>query len=88
MYTATIAVAGEELDTSVEVRSDPRIDSLMSSIDGAEARPSEPQYGRIEELKTETAQAQSAFSRLMETRVEPINEMMRALPQVVVGGEE
>ena len=64
------------------------IRSLMFSIGGADARPSEPQYLRIEELNQETADASDAYNRLMETRVTPINDMMSAVPQVFVGEED
>ena len=63
------------------------IRSLMFSIGGAEARPSEPQWLRISELEEETAQANEAYERLNTSRIAPINNMMRAMPQVVVGDE-
>jgi len=64
------------------------IRSLMYSIDGAEARPSEPQWLRIDQLTEETTQAESAFENLVQTRVQPINEMMQAMPQVVIGEDD
>ena len=62
----------------------------LTAIDGAlaEARPSEPQHVRIEQLAEETGQAEDAFAQLMESRVQPINEMMQAMPQVVLGEDD
>ena len=64
------------------------IRSLLFSIDGATARPSEPQLARIEELDEETVQAIGAYERLMTTQVAEINTMMQQVPQIVVGGLE
>lgn len=59
----------------------PRLENLAQRTYKAEARPSEPQYLRIEQLTEETAQAETAFQQLLDTRIQPINEMMQAMPQ-------
>ena len=61
------------------------IRSLMFAINGATARPTTPQLGRLTELQEETAQAVDAYNRLVSTRIATINEMVREVPQVVVG---
>ena len=61
------------------------IRSLMFAINGATARPTTPQLGRLTELQKETTQAVNAYNRLVTTRIATINEMVREVPQVVVG---
>ena len=64
------------------------IRTLFAYIDGAAARPGEPQLARLEELDEETVRAMGAYERLMNTRVAEINSMAQQLPQIVVGGLE
>lgn len=64
------------------------IRSLMYSIGGAAARPSEPQLLRIEELDEETVQAMGAYDRLVNTRIAAINDMMKQVPQIVIGDSD
>ncbi|RMG23028.1 MAG: hypothetical protein D6730_15290 [Bacteroidetes bacterium] len=61
------------------------IRSLMFSIDGAEAAPTAPQMARIAELKGELKTAQTAFEHLLKEQVQPLNERLKDLPQLVVG---
>ena len=64
------------------------IRSLMFAINGATARPTTPQLLRLTQLQDETAQAVDAYNQLLSTRIGPINEQVRAVPQVVVGSGE
>ena len=77
---------------SMNYRQRPRlrdeIRSLMFAIGGASARPTNPQLNRIEALEDETMEAMAAYDRLMNSRVQPLNEMLDALPQLVIGDSE
>jgi photosystem II stability/assembly factor-like uncharacterized protein len=64
------------------------IRSLAWAVDGAFARPTEPQMKRLVELTAETETARETFRQLLETHVAPINEMAKSVPQVVIGSDK
>ncbi|MEZ5041074.1 MAG: hypothetical protein R2828_14345 [Saprospiraceae bacterium] len=61
------------------------IRSLMWAIDGASARPTQSQLGRVESLKQETVEKIGALQQLINTTVASINGKVRDLPQIMVG---
>jgi hypothetical protein len=64
------------------------ISDLMNAIDDATARPTNPQVGRLGELKQETQDAGNQLERILLQQVAPINDKVKNLPQVVVGKSE
>ncbi|MFQ5627308.1 MAG: hypothetical protein ACE5I1_00995 [bacterium] len=62
------------------------IRSLMRAIDGATARPTASQILRLGELKQEVAAAHDQYEKLLSGEIVKINEMVKDLPQVTVGG--
>lgn len=60
------------------------IADLLDAIDDAMARPTQPQAGRLVELKQETQDAINQLEQIMNESVAPINEKVRSLPQVIV----
>ena len=75
---------------SMSYRQRPRlreeIRSLMFAINGATAQPTASQLLRIAELQNETAQAIEAYNTLISTRIADINNQVRTVPQIIVGG--
>lgn len=64
------------------------ISSLLNDIDDAQARPTNPQVGRLGELKQETTDATNQLEKLISQYVAPINDKVKNLPQVVVAKPE
>ncbi|HRG79040.1 MAG TPA: hypothetical protein PL167_05500, partial [Cyclobacteriaceae bacterium] len=60
------------------------ISDLMGAIDDATARPTQPQLGRLTELKQETEDATNQLNRIINENVLPINDKVKNLPQVVI----
>lgn len=60
------------------------IRSLTYAIDGAAAKPTQPQLARIKQLKSELETAQSTYQRIIQEEVNPINERLKEMPQVVI----
>jgi hypothetical protein len=60
----------------------------MNAIDDATARPTNPQMGRMGELKQETLDAGNLLEKILLQQVAPINDKVKNLPQVVVGKSE
>jgi photosystem II stability/assembly factor-like uncharacterized protein len=60
------------------------IEDLMSAIDAAVARPTQPQSGRLTELKQETDQAVLQLEKLVSDHLSPLNEKMKNLPQISI----
>jgi hypothetical protein len=56
-------------------------------VDGATARPTQPQIGRLEELKQETQDSSNQLNRIINENVMPINEKVKNLPQVIIDKE-
>ena len=60
------------------------ISELLNAIDDATARPTQPQSGRLVELKQETQDAINQLEQILNGSVTPINEKVKNLPQVIV----
>jgi len=60
------------------------ISDLLSYVDDAMARPTQPQLARLEELKQEVKEAQGQLERILKEDVSKINEATRNLPAVVI----
>lgn len=60
------------------------ISELLNAIDDATAQPTQPQAGRLVELKQETQDAINQLEQLLNESVVPINEKVKNLPQVIV----
>jgi hypothetical protein len=63
------------------------IADLFGAVDDATARPTQPQLGRLEELKQETQDASNQLNRIINENVMPINEKVKNLPQVIIDKE-
>ena len=62
------------------------IRSLLRAIDSAVNPPTDPQSARLAQLREEKAEAEAAYSKLMEGKIAAINGQTTDLPQIVVGG--
>ncbi|MEK6781023.1 MAG: hypothetical protein AABY93_04925 [Bacteroidota bacterium] len=60
------------------------ISELLDAIDEATARPTQPQTGRLLELKQETQDAINQLEQIMKGNVAPINEKVKNLPHVII----
>jgi hypothetical protein len=60
------------------------ISDLMGAIDDAMARPTQPQLGRLTELKQEVVDAKNQLERIINEDVVKINEATKNLPAVVI----
>ena len=61
------------------------IRSLMRAIDGATARPTQPQNARIEQLSGEVNEAQGILDGIVNDGIQRINDKTKNLPQITVG---
>lgn len=61
------------------------IRSVMRAINGAFARPTQPQLARITELKGEVNAAQVALNQIKTSNIATINDKTRDMPQISVG---
>nr|WP_299340888.1 hypothetical protein [Allomuricauda sp.] len=61
------------------------IRSLMRAINGATAKPTQPQMSRLEQLKGEVNTAQVALNRIVNTEIKAINDKTKGIPQISVG---
>jgi ABC-type transporter Mla subunit MlaD len=59
------------------------ISELADAVDGATARPTQPQVNRLGELSQETDEATNQLNRIIEENINPINEKVKNLPQVI-----
>ncbi|MDZ7647746.1 MAG: hypothetical protein U5K54_11510 [Cytophagales bacterium] len=59
------------------------ISDLADAVDGATARPTQPQLNRLGELNQETEEATTQLNRIIEENIIPINEKVKNLPQVI-----
>ncbi|MBL7876317.1 MAG: hypothetical protein JNL53_11675, partial [Cyclobacteriaceae bacterium] len=55
---------------------------LADAVDGATARPTQPQLNRLTELKQETDAAINQLNRIVEENILPINEKTKTIPQI------
>ncbi len=60
------------------------ISDLLSSVDDAMARPTQPQLARLDELKQEVKDAQAQLERILSEDIGKINEATRNMPAVVI----
>lgn len=61
------------------------IRSLMRAVNGATAKPTQPQQSRLEELTGEVKEAQDVLDQIVNTGIQQINEKTKNLPQISVG---
>ncbi len=61
---------------------------MMRAVDGATARPTEPQKLRLSQLTQETNEAVRTYERLLSTRIAEINELVQSIPAIAVGTDE
>ena len=59
--------------------------SLMYAIDGATARPTKPQLDRKIQLQEETNVAMKAFDTLLNKEIASLNQLLKEMPQLMVG---
>jgi len=60
------------------------IRSVMRAVNGAWAKPTQPQFARWEELKGEVADAQNMLNQIIATDIAGINDKTKAIPQISV----
>ncbi len=60
------------------------IGRLTSAIGGVEARPTEPQLRRVEQLRTEVNEALGALNILLDSTVKGLNDKLGAFPRIMV----
>lgn len=63
------------------------IRSLMRAVNGATAKPTQPQLSRLEELGGEVDEAQGILNQIIQTEIQKINEKAKELPQISVVGK-
>jgi len=61
------------------------VQSLMGTVDGAEARPTTQQLTRVKELEQEVSEAKSSYRKIIDTDIAQVNEKVKDMPQIVVG---
>ncbi|MEL6661291.1 MAG: hypothetical protein AAFR36_32895, partial [Bacteroidota bacterium] len=61
------------------------IRSLMRAINGATARPTQPQLHRLEQLSSEVAEAQALLDQIIATDIQQINDKAQQIPQISIG---
>lgn len=64
------------------------IRSLSYAIDGAAAKPTQPQMARIKQLRGELDDAQATYQKIIKEEVGPINDKLKEMPQIVVQEKE
>ena len=76
---------------SMSYRQRPRIReeirSLMRAVNGAWAKPTQPQLARLQQLKGELAEANGTMNQILSSDIAGINEKTKSIPQVSVGGK-
>jgi hypothetical protein len=60
------------------------VQSLMGTVDGAEARPTTQQMTRVKELDREVSEAKATYQKILDTDIAQINEKVKDMPQIVV----
>lgn len=60
------------------------VQSLMGTIDGADARPTVQQLARAKELEQEVSEARASYRKIIDTDIAQINEKVKDMPQIVV----
>ncbi len=60
------------------------VQSLMGTIDGADARPTVQQMARVKELEQEVSEARASYRKILDTDIAQINEKVKDMPQIVV----
>jgi len=63
------------------------IRSVMRAVNGAVAKPTQPQLARLQQLKGEVASAQRTLNGIIASEIAGINEKTKSLPQISVGGK-
>ena len=63
------------------------IRSLMFAVNGAVAKPTQPQFARLNQLKGEVNDAKSILDQIVSTGIHAINEKTKNIPQVSIGGK-
>ena len=61
------------------------IRSLMRAVNGAVAKPTQPQYARLTQLKGEVNAAQNTLNQIETTGIQKINDKAKNIPQISVG---
>lgn len=59
--------------------------TLMYTIDGATARPTQSQMARVVQLEEETKAAKAAFDKVIRGEVAELNQRLKETPQLMVG---
>ncbi|MEO0571136.1 MAG: hypothetical protein AAF039_05475 [Bacteroidota bacterium] len=74
---------------SMNYRQRPRlreeIRSLMRAVNGAWAKPTQPQLSRLEQLKDEVTDTQNTLNQIITSDIAGINEKTKNIPQISVG---
>lgn len=63
------------------------IRSLMRAINGATAKPTQPQMSRLTQLKAEVREAFNAMNQIIASDIKEINERTKNVPQISVGSK-
>ena len=63
------------------------IRSVMRAVNGAWAKPTQPQFSRLEQLKGEVNQAKATLNQIIGTDIKGINEKTKNIPQISVGNK-
>ncbi|MEM9869463.1 MAG: hypothetical protein AAF765_17330, partial [Bacteroidota bacterium] len=63
------------------------IRSLMRAINGATAKPTQPQMSRLTQLKAEVSEAFNAMNQIIASDIKEINERTKNVPQISVGSK-
>ena len=61
------------------------IRSLMRAVNGATAKPTQPQLSRLEQLNGEVSEAQETLDQIINTDIQRINDKAKNIPQISVG---
>lgn len=61
------------------------IRSLMRAVNGATAKPTQPQLSRLEQLNREVDEAQGMLDQIMTTDIQQINDKAQRVPQISIG---
>ncbi len=60
------------------------IRSLMRAVNGATAKPTQPQLSRLVELRGEVDEAQGILNQIISTDIDQINTKTQSMPQIIV----
>ena len=61
------------------------IRSLMRAVNGAIAKPTQPQKARVEQLRDELNEALKALEQIINTNIQKINDKTKDIPQISIG---